>query len=51
MDGFNVVAKPGPGKGRYTIVVEPGMQIFEVGISAEVPGETEPVTAVIPVSQ
>jgi hypothetical protein len=39
------VARPGPGTGRYTIIPEPGMQPFELLISAEVPGETEPVTA------
>jgi len=50
MDGFNVVARPGNGKGRYTIIIEPGMQVFELFISANVPGETDPVTQVIPLS-
>jgi hypothetical protein len=45
------VARPGPGTGRYTIIPEPGMQPFELLISAEVPGETEPVTADITVPQ
>ena len=39
------IARPGPGKGRYTIIPEIGLQVFELLISAEVPGETEPVTA------
>jgi hypothetical protein len=39
------VARPGPGTGRYTIIPEPGMKPFELLISAEVPGETELVTA------
>jgi hypothetical protein len=45
------VARPGPGTGRYTIIPEPGMQPFELLISAEVPGETEPVTADLLLSQ
>ena len=39
------IARPGPGKGRYTIIPEIGLQVFELLISAEVPGETVPVTA------
>jgi hypothetical protein len=39
------LARPGPGTGRYTIIIEPGMTVFELQISAEVPGETQPVTA------
>jgi hypothetical protein len=45
------VARPGPGTGRYTIIPEPGMQAFELLISAEVAGETVPVTADLLLSQ
>jgi len=45
------VARPGPGPGQYTIVIEPGMQVFELKVTAEVPGETALVTADLPVSQ
>jgi hypothetical protein len=45
------IARPGPGTGRYTIIPEPGMQAFELLISAEVPGETVPVTADLLLSQ
>ena len=45
------VARPGPGTGRYTIIPEIGMQPFELLISAEVPGETLPVTADLHLSQ
>jgi hypothetical protein len=43
--------RPGPGRGQYTIIIEPGMHVFALKISAEVPGETELVTADIIVSQ
>jgi hypothetical protein len=45
------VARPGPGTGRYTIIIEPGMHVFGLAISADVLGEVEQVTADIPVSQ
>ena len=45
------IARPGPGTGRYTIIIEPGMTVFTLQISAEVPGETAPVTANLSVSQ
>jgi hypothetical protein len=45
------VARPGPGVGRYTIIPEPGMQVFRLNIGADVAGETEQVTAIIPLLQ
>jgi hypothetical protein len=45
------LARPGPGAGRYTIIPEVSLQVFELLISAEVPGEAEPATADILLSQ
>jgi hypothetical protein len=43
-----VLARPGPGTGRYTFILgDPGMVPLSLGISAEVPGETETLTSVI----
>lgn len=43
------LARPGPGTGRYTVVIEPGMTVYRLSISADVPGELPgSVTAEIP---
>lgn len=43
------LARPGPGTGRYTIIIEPGMIVYQLSISADVPGEAPgSVTAEIP---
>lgn len=33
------LARPGPGTGRYTIIIEPGLTVYSLSISADVPGE------------
>jgi hypothetical protein len=43
------LARPGPGNGRYTIIIEPGMTVYQLSILADVPGEAPgSVTAEIP---
>ena len=42
-----MIAQPGLNKGEYVLVLEPGMQLFDVDLVAQVPGETEPVTGKI----
>ena len=44
------LARPGPGTGRYTIIVEPGLTVYRLSIIADVPGEVAgSVTAEIPI--
>lgn len=43
------LATPGPGTGRYTIIIEPGVTVYQLSISADVAGEAPgSVTAEIP---
>jgi hypothetical protein len=37
-------AQPGLKKGEYVLILEPGMQAFDVDFVAEVPGEIQAVT-------
>jgi hypothetical protein len=44
------LARPGPGAGRFTIIVEPGLTVYQLSIIADVPGEVPgSVTATIPI--
>jgi hypothetical protein len=40
-------AQPGLKKGEYVLILEPGMQAFDVNLVAEVPGENQAVTGTI----
>jgi len=42
-----MLANPGPKKGEYVLIAEPGMSFFDVDLVAEVPGETQPVTGTL----
>jgi hypothetical protein len=44
------LARPGPGAGRYTVIIEPGMTVYQLSITADVPGEAPgSVTATVPI--
>lgn len=47
---LHMIARPASAPGQYTFKIEPGMQVFDIDVGADIPGETATVAKKIQVN-